>query len=111
MSFRGLRIMLLTFILIIIISIPSPPHSFVPAQNIHFLQILLTVASFFFLETDHMDSPDCFTVISEHICFLLLVFFLFLHFLVVGCVRWIKLTHVGFRAYVKIASRIVSYRK
>jgi len=49
--------------------------------------------------------PGLFTVISEHICFLLLVFFLFLHFLVVGSV-----THVGFRAHVKIASRIVSYR-
>ena len=31
--------------------------------------------------------PGLFTVISEHICFLLLVFFLFLHFLVVGSVR------------------------
>ena len=30
--------------------------------------------------------------------------------LVVGSVRYIKLTHVGFRAHVKIASRIVSYR-
>ena len=30
--------------------------------------------------------------------------------LAVGSVRWIKLTHVGFRAHVKIASRIVSYR-
>jgi len=48
-----------------------------------------------------------FTVISEHICFLLFVFFCFLHFLVVGSVRWIKLTHVNFRAHVKIASRIV----
>ena len=36
--------------------------------------------------------------------------FLFLHFLVVGSVRYIKLTHVGFRAHVKIASQIVSYR-
>ena len=50
-----------------------------------------------------------FTVISEHICFLLLVF-MFLHFLVVGSVRKIKLTHVGFRALVKIAPRIVSCR-
>jgi len=32
-----------------------------------------------------------------------------LHFLVVGSVRYIKLTHVGFRAHVKIASLIVSY--
>ena len=31
--------------------------------------------------------PGLFTVISEHICFLLLVFFLFLRFLVVGSVR------------------------
>ena len=52
--------------------------------------------------------PRLFTVISEHVCFLVLVF-LFLDFLVVGSVRQIKLTHVGFRAHVKIASRIVSY--
>ena len=32
------------------------------------------------------------------------------HFLVVVSVRQIKLTHVGFRAHVKIASRIVSHR-
>jgi len=36
-------------------------------------------------------------------------FFSVLHFLVVGSVRQIKLTHVGFRAHVKIASSIVSY--
>jgi len=41
--------------------------------------------------------------------FLLLVFSV-LHFLVVVSVRWIQLTHVGFRAHVKIASRIISYR-
>jgi len=96
MSFRGLRIMLLTFILIIIISIPSPPHSFVPAQNIHFLQILPTVASFFFLETDHMDSPDCLLTLLSISVFYVLVFFLFFRFLVVGSVRQIKLTHVSF---------------
>ena len=55
--------------------------------------------------------PGLFTVTSEHICFLLLVFLsLFLHLLVVGSVREIKPTRVGFRAHVKIASRIVSYR-
>jgi len=37
--------------------------------------------------TQAKKAPDCFTVISEHICFLMLVFFLFLHFLVVGSVR------------------------
>ena len=52
--------------------------------------------------------PLTVSVISEHICFLLLVF-LFLHFLFVGSVRWIKLTHVGFRAHVNIASLIVSF--
>jgi len=57
-----------------------------------------------------MDSPyRLFTDTSGHIRFLLLVC-VFLHFLVVGSVRWIELTHVGFRAHVKIASRVVSYR-
>jgi len=32
-----------------------------------------------------------------------------LHFLVVGALRYTKLTHVGFQAHSKIASRIVSY--
>jgi len=53
--------------------------------------------------------PRTFTVTSEHIRFLLFSFSV-LHFLVVGSVRWIKLTYVGFRAHVKTASRIVSYR-
>ena len=38
------------------------------------------------------------------------LFFSVLQILVVGSVRYIKPTHVGFRANVKIASRIVSYR-
>ena len=49
------------------------------------------------------------TVTSEHIPFLLFSFSV-LHFLAVVSVRQIKLTHVGFRAHVKLASRIVSYR-
>ena len=52
--------------------------------------------------------PETVTVTSEHISFHFLVFCL--HFLVVGSVRQIKLTHVGFRVHVKITSRIVSYR-
>jgi len=73
------------------------------AENLPFLQILPTAA----LPFSSSGFPRQFTVISEHrpICFLRLVF-LFLHFLVVGSVRQIKLTHVGFRAHVKIASRI-----
>jgi len=42
-----------------------------------------------------MDSPKLFADTSEHICFLLFSFSVF-HFLVVGSVRYIKLTHVGF---------------
>ena len=42
--------------------------------------------------------------------YLLLLFsFSVLQFLVVVSMRQIKLTYVGFRAHVKIASRIVSY--
>ena len=39
----------------------------------------------------------------------LLFSFSVLHLLVVISLRYIKLTHVGFRAHVKLASRIVSY--
>jgi len=53
--------------------------------------------------------PQTFTVTSSISVFTFL-FFSVLQFLVVVSVRYIKLTHVGFRAHVKIASRIVSYR-
>jgi len=43
-------------------------------------------------------------------CPFLLFSFSVLHFVVVVSVRWIRLTHIGFRAHVKIASRTVSYR-
>ena len=56
-----------------------------------------------------MDSPDFYCYFWAY-PFLLFSFSVF-HFLVAGSVRQIKLTHVGFRAHVKIASRIVSYRK
>jgi len=61
------------------------------------------------IAADYM-IPQTFTVTSEHIRFRLLFSFSVLHFLVVVSVRLIKLTHVDFRAHVKIASRIVSYR-
>jgi len=50
--------------------------------------------------------PQTFAVTSEHIRF---YFFPALHFLVVVSMLYIKLTHVGFAARVKIASRTVSY--
>jgi len=46
--------------------------------------------------------PQTFTVTSEHIRFDLLFSFSVLHFLVVVSEQQIKLTHVGFRAQVKI---------
>jgi len=79
-------IMLLTFILIII-SIPSPPHSFIPglSENFPFLQILPTVPFLYFFRTDSMHGfPRLLTTTSEYMHFL---HFLFFHFLVVGSVR------------------------
>ena len=49
--------------------------------------------------------PQTFTVTSNISAF---TFFSVLQFLVVVSVRYIKPTHVGFRAHVEIASRIVS---
>ena len=64
-------IMLLTVLLII--SIPSPPHSSFSANSSH-------RSLPFFLRTDFVDS--FFAVTSEHICF-----FSVLHFLVVVSMR------------------------
>ena len=57
-----------------------------------------------------MHFPDCLLLLLSISVFLLFSFSVFTLFLVVGSVRYIKLTYVGFRAHVKIASRIVSYR-
>ena len=95
---------------LLLFCIPSPTHSFIPGLNLSFLQILPTAALPFSLQDLLHGFPRLFTVISEHICFLLLVFSVLTLFscrfrAVDSC--W---THVGFRAHVKIASRIVSYR-
>ena len=47
-----------------------------------------------------MEYPDCLLLFLSIYVFYFLVF-LFLHFLVVGSVRWIKLTRVGFRAHLR----------
>jgi len=59
-----------------------------------------------------MDSPDCLLLLLSISVFylVLLSFFSVLHFLVVVSVRSTKLTHVGFRAHIKTASRSVAYR-
>ena len=56
-----------------------------------------------------MDFPYCLLLLLSISVFLLFRFSVFYTFLVVGSVRYIKLTYVGFRARVKIASRIVSH--
>jgi len=65
-----------------------PPFFFISLIFAH-LQIFLTVdLPFFLLKYLLHGFPGLFTVISGHMCFLLLVFFLFfLHFLVDGSVR------------------------
>ena len=70
---------------LLLFGIPSPTHSFFPGPS---LQIFPTVAlPFFLLKYLLYGFPGLYTVFSGHICFLLLVFFLFLHILVVGSVR------------------------
>jgi len=66
--------MLLTFI--IISSIPSPRHSFIPDLNLPFLQILPTVA---FLSSRLYGFPRLFIVTSEHagLYFLVFLFYTF----------------------------------
>ena len=101
--------MLLTVILIII-SFPSPNHSFTPCLKHSFSAKHPFHRSLSFSSSGLTTRiPQTLTVTSEHIRFYFLVFFLFSQLLVVVSMRYIKLTHFGFRAHVKIASRIVSY--
>jgi len=73
---------------LLLFGIPSPTHSFFPGFKPSFSAIFPTVAlPFFLLKYLLHGFPGLFTVISEHICFLLLVFFCFYTFLVVGSVR------------------------
>ena len=62
----------------------------------------------FLIQVSLYGFPRLFTLLLSISVFLLFSFSV-LHFLVVVSVRYIKLTYVGFRAHVKIASRIVSY--
>ena len=57
-----------------------------------------------------MDFPDCLLLLLSISVFLLFSFSVFLHFFSCWFRAVDKLTYVGFRAHVKIASRIVSYR-
>ena len=86
-------------------SFPSPTLSFIPGLKPSFSANPSHRSLSFSSSGLTTWIPETFTDTSEHIRFYFLVFFF--HFLVVGSMRWIKLTHVGFRAHVKIASRIV----
>jgi len=100
----------LTVILFIIRSFPSPTRSVIPDLKPPFSANPSHCSLSFSSSGLTTWIPQTFIVTSEHIGFYFSVFLL-LHFLIVGCVRSIKLTHAfGFRAHVKIAPRIVSYR-
>jgi len=70
-------LVLLTFVLIIIISIPLPPHTFIQGLNLPFLQILPAVAFLFFYRIDSADSPDCLPILLSISVFYFLFFFCF----------------------------------
>ena len=73
---------------LLLLGIPSPTRFFIPGLEPSFSANPSHRSPSFFLLQDSLHGfPRLFTVISEHICFLLLVF-LFLHFLVVGSVRY-----------------------
>ena len=99
-------------VILIIIGILSPTHSFTQGLNASFsANPPYRSLSFFSFRIHYMDFPDCLLLLLSKSVFLyFLVFFCFYTFLVVGSVRQIKLTYVGFRAHIKIASRIVLYR-
>jgi len=81
------RTFMLPTVILIIISFPSPTHSFTPGLKPSFsANPSHRSLSFFFFRTDYM-IPQTFTVTSdEHIRFYFLLF-LFLHFSLVGSVR------------------------
>ena len=51
-------VVVVTFILIIV-SIPSPPNSFIPGLKPSFSASASHIAFFFSFRTDYMDSPNC----------------------------------------------------
>jgi len=72
---------------LLLFGIPSPTNSVIPGLKPSFSANPSHCSpSFLLLKYSLHGFPGLFTVISGHICFLLLVFFLFLHLLVVGSV-------------------------
>ena len=86
-------------VILIIISFPSPTHSFIPGLKPSFSANPSHCSLSFFLRDWLRDSPDFYSYFWAYP--FLLFSFLFLHFLVVVSVRQIKLTRVSFRPHVK----------
>ena len=65
------------------------------------------MAFLFFFRADFTDSPDCLPILLSIPVFYFVVF-LFFHFLVLGSVRYIKLTHASFDCTLKyhLVSRV-----
>ena len=81
----SVAVMLLTFILIII-SIPLPPHSFIPGLKLTF-SANPSHRSLPFFRTDSTDSLDCSPIPLSMPVFKKFLYFFVYHFLVVGTVR------------------------
>ena len=71
---------------LLLFGIPSPTDSFIPGLKPSFSANPSHCSPSYLLKYSLHGFPGLFTVISEHICFLLLVF-LFLHFIVVGSMQ------------------------
>ena len=86
----------------------SPTHSFIPGLKPSF-SANHSKRSLSFSSTGFTTGiPQTVYLLLSIFRLLLFSFFSFLHFLIVVSVRQVKMTHVGFRAHVKIAYRIVS---
>ena len=88
---------------------PSPLHSFIPGLKPSFSANPSHLSLLFLLHDWLHWLLGLFTDTSEHMRFFIFSSS-FLHLLVFGSVRWITLNDVSFRAHVKKATRIVSYR-
>jgi len=97
-------------VILIIISFPSPTLSFISDLKPSFSANPSHRSLSFSSSGLTTWIPQTFTITSDHIRAYFFSFSVF-HFLVVVSVRSIKPTHVGCRAHVTIAFRIVSYRK
>jgi len=79
-------LIILPTVILIIIGIPSPSHSFIPGLKPSFSAYPSQKPFFFFFRIHYVDSPDCYCYFLAYSVFYCLVF-LFLHCLVVVSVQ------------------------